>query len=109
MARKPMPRLSVPPLDGLLNAHEVDLAAIDGRLEQAMWNARKRGYIPLSFADEIACKALRLHPHEVWGQEYEDAVWFDMYDDDEPVTTAKVIPFPAPTPSPEPVLRLVAA
>lgn len=72
----PGPRLSVEPLLSRLGTHP-----ISPRLSLLLRTAKSRGYFTLAIADEIACDVLDLHPHTIWGEEYEDKVWFDMGDD----------------------------
>lgn len=83
MARKSSagPRLSVEPLVGMLAANNIDVEFIEGRLNQSIRNAKFRGYFTLDTADEIACHILKMHPAEVWGEEYERIVWHDADED----------------------------
>lgn len=106
MARPTQPRLSIVPLLDALLVNDLDLGSNPtGRLDIAVRKGKMSGYLTLAMADEIACKVLKVHPIDVWGQEYEDSVWFDMDEhdgtDDDPTTggaalPSNVIAFPVP-------------
>lgn len=55
----------------------IDPEFIEGRLNGAIAKGKFNGFLTLAMADEIACKVLRLHPLVIWGEEYEEKVWFD--------------------------------
>jgi hypothetical protein len=77
MARPAGPRLSLEPLLGMLAANGIEPEFLPKKTDNAIRNAKFRGYFTLSVADEIACHVLKMHPLEVWGEEYEREVWFD--------------------------------
>ena len=105
MARKAGPRLSLAPLLGALTAKDIEVEALDAKSIAAVKNAKTRGYMTLDAADDIACHVLKVHPFDVWGQEYEDVVWYDMADAEQSNVIAL---FPEPTPNPEPVYAPLA-
>ena len=83
-------RLSFAPLESALIAHEIDCGSLPPRVGTAIRKGRMNGYVTLAIADEIACDVLGMHPFFVWGNEYEDAAWWDM--DPDPTPVAVVIP-----------------
>lgn len=83
-------RLSIAPLEAALNGRDEILNA---RLQQAVYKGRRKGYISLDMADEIACHALKTHPFHIWGAEYEAKVWHDI-DDPDIGEECRVIVFP---------------
>jgi lambda repressor-like predicted transcriptional regulator len=74
-------RLSVAPLLGALAANNIELEYLDARLNNNVRQAKFRGYFTLATADEIACDILKMHPIEIWGDEYAEAAWFDGNED----------------------------
>lgn len=67
----------------MLKAHDIDEEFIAEPLNGVLRKAKFDGFFTLNKADDIACHVLKMHPFEVWGQEYEDKVWFDMHDADD--------------------------
>ncbi len=79
-------RLPIGPLASLIAAHgglracgvrhqpgdTIERIRWVARLQRAYLRARRRGWIGVVTADELAVEALRLHPSEVWG-----AYWWD--------------------------------
>lgn len=85
-------RLSAGPVLGYLDVYRINSDYLPNRLAEAIKTARYEGFVTLAMGDELACKVLRMHPFEVWGQEYEDKVWFDM---DEPdIASVAALPVP---------------
>lgn len=106
MARPAGLRLTIDPLLNMLDVHDIDVEFIEGRLNTSIRQGKLRGFLTLPVADEVACKVLKMHPFEIWGQEYEVTVWHDMHDEEE----ATVIAFPVPEAEPVavPSLRIAA-
>lgn len=80
---KPGIRLSAEPLMGALAANGIDPEYVEGRLNAAIRKGKFNGFFTLAMADEIACNILKMHPVQVWGEEYENKVWFDSEDAEE--------------------------
>lgn len=109
MARPAQPRLSIEPLIVALALNDVTFGDTTPH-GIALKKGKMNGYVTLTMADEFACKVLKVHPFDVWGQEYEDSVWFDMGSHDDNDTDpngggaalpSNVIAFPAPKVQPE--------
>lgn len=82
MARPTGPRLTLEPMLGMLAANGIETEYLPKKMDNAIRNAKFRGFFTLSVADDIACNVLKMHPVEVWGKEYEDVVWFDMHEEE---------------------------
>lgn len=78
MGRPRGPRLSVAPLDAALAHFNIDVEFIEGRLNNAIRNARARGYVTATVADEVACHVLKMHPIAIWGEEYVEEIHPDL-------------------------------
>lgn len=82
MARPRQPRLSIEPLLTTLALNSIEPSDLPVRMYAELRRAKMNGCLPLNWADEIACTVLSMHPFFIWGDEYEERVWFDMHDED---------------------------
>lgn len=62
-----------PMLDALAN-HP---GPVSHTYRKSIRRATKRGTFSLRCADTLACHVLGVHPHAIWGDEYDAAVWHD--------------------------------
>lgn len=75
---KPGPRLSVEPMDAAMRRYNIDVEFIEGKMNSNIRWARSAGYVTLAIADDFACKVLKMHPIEVWGEEYVEKIHHDL-------------------------------